>query len=448
MLHGKETQRRRFLPASSVKWLVPGMGVKRWLGLLGFAIALMGMGIVYLLLVLYRAGVVPGGVYRALTLQFLHPIARIAVPTLLGLLLIGLAVSRLNRSIIAPFVRTGGQPLAEAVYQLQRRKRGPHIVAIGGGHGLSTLLRGLKQHTGNLTAIITVADDGGSSGRLRRELGLPPPGDFRNCIAALSNDEALITQLLQYRFGLRDGEDGDSDLSGHSFGNLLIAALAGVTGSFERALEQSGQILAIQGSILPSTLADVTLVADVREQSQEATVRRVAGESHIPHTSGVIERVYLDPEYAPAYPAAVRAVLTADLVALGPGSLYTSVLPNLLVRGMRQALKTTRAPVVYVCNVANQPGETEGYDVRDHLLALERHIGRGIIDVVLANSAFPALGSDSVTQFVPLGSLEHLPLISQDLIDQERPWRHDSGKLAKTILTIHSSHQKGESLLR
>ena len=427
-------------PISGLKWFIPGMGIKRWLLLFAFGATLLGLGVVYLIIMLYRLELLPLAIYRLLTFQFLPPWARIGTAGLIGLAAIGLAARQLGKSALAPFFHTGGLPLADAVYQQRQRGRGPRIVAIGGGTGLSALLRGLKKRTDNITAIITVADDGGSSGRLRRELGIPPPGDFRNCIAALADDESLVTQLFQYRFGLPpNGKSGtNGELAGHSFGNLFIAAMTGISGSFEGGLERSSQVLAIQGKILPSTLADVTLVADVREQKPTADqmVRRVTGESNIPKAGRLIERVYLRPERAPAYPAATRAILTADLVVLGPGSLFTSVLPNLLVEGIRQALETTRARVIYVCNIAEQPGETENLNIADHLQVLERHIGRNIVDTVLANDTFPPLDEADKTRHVLLGQPEGLPLITQNLVDQQRPWRHDSDKLADAILAL------------
>lgn len=453
---------KKLWQANLLKWFIPGMGVKRWLFLLALGVALLGMGLIYLILILYRAGILPRSLYLTLTLQFLPPWGRIAAAVLVSLLLIAIALYQLGRSTLAPFLQTGGLPLVDAVYRQRLRRRGPRVVAIGGGHGLSTLLRGLKAETSNLTAIITVADDGGSSGRLRRELGLPPPGDFRNCIAALADDESLVTQLFQYRFGLVPGEPaaGQNQLTGHSFGNLFIAAMTGVTGSFESGLARSSQVLAIQGEILPSTLADVTLVADVREQSDTAEtsrsgtdlrVQRVEGESLIPKTGRLIERVYLSPENAPAYPAAVRAILSADLVILGPGSLYTSVMPNLLVKGIQQALRHTPAPVIFVCNVANQPGETDNYDLQDHLAALERHIGRGIIDTVLANDHQPVKPVGSGVQFVALTPAptpgEGPALVTRDLLDAQQPWRHDSKKLSRAVLSLQranlNSQQEG-----
>lgn len=411
------------------------MGVKRWFILLAIGAALLGLGVVYLCLMLYREGILPRSVFEAFTLQFLSPLLRAIVAILVGCLISGLAIYALSRSVFGPFLETGGATLADAVYQHRRRKRGPKIVAIGGGTGLATLLRGLKQYTDHLSAIITVADDGGSSGRLRRELGLPPPGDFRNCIAALADDEALTTQLLQYRFGFASYGNATSngELSGHSFGNLFIAAMTGITGSFESGLEQSSHVLAIKGQILPSTLANVTLEAEVREQK----VRRVTGESQIPKAAGVIERVYLLPEHPPAYPAAVRAILTADIIVLGPGSLFTSVLPNLLVEGIHQALANTHAPVIYVCNVACQRGETDGFDANDHLDALERHIGNNIIDVMIVNNAISEDNEKENLFYVRPKSNNHVRIVSEDLADQQNPRQHDARKLAKLILSLH-----------
>ena len=314
----------------------------------------------------------------------------------------------------------------------EREIRAPKVVAIGGGTGLATLLRGLKTRTPHITAIVTVADDGGSSGRLRRELGLLPPGDFRNCIAALAKDEALITQLFQYRFG-----QGEA-LKGHSFGNLFITALAAVTGSFERAILEASRVLAVQGRILPATLEDVTLVADLQVVNDAASsnLARVKGESAIPQARQPIERVFLQPEEARALPEAVRAILDADLIIAGPGSLFTSILPSLLVRDVRRAIEVSSAKRLYVCNVSTQPGETDGFDVGQHMSALQRHLGPGIFTTVLANNR-------------PRKSLEnqhlapvelHYPLdagydvISADVVDPAVPWRHEPGKLAEQCM--------------
>jgi uncharacterized cofD-like protein len=292
----------------------------------------------------------------------------------------------------------------------------------------------LKSYTSNITAIVTVADDGGSSGRLRRALGVLPPGDIRNCIAALADDEALTTQLFQYRFPTVDDEAG---LGGHSFGNLFITAMMEVTGSFERAVLESSQVLAVQGRVVPSTLESVTLLGELR--AEPATVNRVAGESQITETQGAIEHVYLEPSDPPAYPGAVRAILEADLVVAGPGSLYTSVLPNMLVREIAQAIEASRAPRVYVCNVATERGETDGYSVGDHVAALERHVGSRLFPVVLANDNFQEAGPlpsgvEPVRLEEPLKSAYTLHAV--DLVDANHPWRHDSEKLAKVLMQL------------
>jgi uncharacterized cofD-like protein len=407
-----------------LRWLVPGLGVKRWLGLLLLGAAVAGLGMAYLLVDLVTA-------QAAYT--DLRPLSHLGLAVLLGgigLILMLVAFAQIQRTLLAPFL-TPGQDLAGAVSEHRRRGRGPHIVAIGGGTGLSTLLRGLKTHSSNLTAIVTVADDGGSSGRLRRSLGVLPPGDFRNCIAALADDESLTTQLFQYRFG------SDQDLGGHSFGNLFITAMAEVTGSFERALVEASRVLKIRGQVLPSTLQDVTLVGELEVTGEQ--VSRVAGESRIPLAEGAIRRVYLQPDGVAAYPAAIRALLEADLIVLGPGSLYTSLLPNLLVGDLEQAIAASRAVKVYVCNTATQPGETGGYSVLDHVQAIERHTRPGLFPTVLANTRqegqlLPQLSW--VTLDPPVNGQHRLA--GADVIDEERPWRHDSTKLATTLMTLLS----------
>ncbi len=316
----------------------------------------------------------------------------------------------------------------------------PKVVAIGGGTGLSTLLRGLKAHTPHITAIVTVADDGGSSGRLRRELGLLPPGDFRNCIAALADDEALITQLFQYRFGQGEGLDG------HSLGNLFITALAAITGSFEQAVLEASRVLAVQGRILPSTLENVTLVADLTVDNDTIPSRltRVHGESSIPKAGRPIERVSLRPERIRAYPEAVRAILEADLLVAGPGSLFTSVMPNLLVEDIRRAVEASSAAKIYVCNVATQPGETDGFDVGQHMGALLRHVGRGLIGHVLANNNPISSTEQPHLQPVALHYPRHggYLVIAADVVDPAAPWRHDSKKLAAQLMHFYHSQDR------
>ncbi|RME31219.1 MAG: YvcK family protein [Thermoflexia bacterium] len=412
------------------KWLRPGIGVKRWALVLASGLILTGMGLnllfhrmaLYSRALLGRSPLFPDWVWG---------LALVGLGTGLGIL----GLLRMNRALVSPFLRDP-DCLADTLYRYRKGAQGPKVVAIGGGHGLATLLRGLKAYTSNITAIVTVADDGGSSGRLRRALGVLPPGDFRNCIAALADDEALMAQLFQYRFPTTGGDVG---LDGHSFGNLFITAMAEVTGSFERALMESSRVLAIRGEVLPSTLHNVTLMGDLREETSPEGVRRVAGESTLTEARGVIERVYLEPDDVPAYPRAVRAILEADLVVAGPGSLYTSVLPNLLVREIAQAIAATRALRVYVCNVATQRGETDGYSVGDHIAALERHVGRGLFPIVLANDNFAY--ADRLPEGVEPPRLTVPPdaaytLITADLVDPQRPWRHDSEKLARALMRM------------
>jgi uncharacterized cofD-like protein len=303
-------------------------------------------------------------------------------------------------------------------------------VAIGGGHGLATLLRGLKEQTGNLTAIVSVADDGGSSGRIRRSLGIPPPGDLRNCLAALSDDEDLLTQLFQYRFA--QGEE----LDGHAFGNLFIAALTRVTGSFDEGLLEAAHILGIRGQVLPATLADVALVAD-KTPVMDAHSVRIQGESRIPGMPGRVRTVHLEPNDPPAYPGAIKAILAADMIVLGPGSLYTSVLPNLLVPDLGKAVRASRGFKVHVCNIANQPGETDGYDAAAHLAALEDHVGRGLVDTLLVNDRLDIPAPEPVKYVPPpTKALTSTSVYSTDLVDPQRPWRHDPGKLAAALIQM------------
>lgn len=421
---------------AAIQWLPLGMAIKRWLLVLASGVALLSLGLSFLLRELYPLP----NVFYYFTLQFIPRSLRAALFILVGIgALVGGLVG-LNRSLLRPFVDPRLENLVRSLQRYRRRERGPKIVAIGGGHGLSTLLRGLKEHTAHVTAIVTVADDGGSSGRLRRELGVLPPGDFRNCIAALADDEALTTLLFQYRFG------NGSGLNGHSFGNLFITAMAEVTGSFEQAILESGRVLAVQGQVLPSTLQDVRLTADLRPlphaeavDSVPGRVNRVSGESSISEAGGAIEQVYLDPPDAPAYPGAVQALLNADLIVAGPGSLYTSVLPNLLVPAIAQAVEASPARKVYVCNVATQRGETEGYSVSDHVAALETHVPGCLFPVVLANdNQEVAFESSPGVRLVPLDvpADAEYRVVAADLVDRAHPWRHDSDKLAQALLRL------------
>lgn len=268
--------------------------------------------------------------------------------------------------------------MPDTIPNLHQWERGPKITAIGGGTGLSTMLRGLKKYTKNLTAVVTVADDGGGSGVLRRDIGMPPPGDIRHCMESLANVEPIMERLLTYRFQ-------EGSLAGQSFGNLILAALNGVTGSFEEAVAQMSQVLAITGRILPVTSADVQLEAVFENGA------RVVGESKISSFKKEqdcrIAHVALLPERPAALPAALQAIREADLILMGPGSLYTSVIPNLLVDGIADAVRTSDALKIYICNIMTQDGETEGMTASDHVKALLDHSGPGLVDLCLCNSA-------------------------------------------------------------
>ena len=303
------------------------------------------------------------------------------------------------------------------------KSKTPHIVAIGGGTGLSVLLRGLKQHTRRITAVIGVTDDGGSSGRLRREMGIIPPGDFRNCIVALSDEDSLLKELFQYRF-----PEG-SELQGHSFGNLFIAAMTDVTNSFENALTESSRILSVTGQVVPATIENVNLSVKL------ADGRFIKGESNVKESSSEIEELFIDPPDAEASPAAIKAIGEADLIVIGPGSLYTSILPNLMVPGIVDAISESKSIKYYICNVATEIGETQHFNVVKHIDVLERYLGSGILDMIIANDNIDDIGDQFRGEAVDpnTDSTKHL-IATSDLLDKEHKVRHDSGKLAKFIM--------------
>ncbi len=421
----------RLMDRSALKWLYPGMHIKRWLVLLLFGVCLMGLGISYVLREAYLSYTFPGAFYY-ITLQFIPRWTRGVLFMLLSLSTVGISVWKLNQSLLFAFVRPDrDSSMADEIYKKRILARGPKVVAIGGGTGLSMLLRGLKAHTSTLTAIVTVADDGGSTGRLRQEFGVVAPGDLRQCIAALAEAEPLMSRLFQYRFTEGTG------LEGHSFGNLFIVAMAEITGNFETAIHETSQILNTRGTILPSTLEDVTLSATTLDD------QLVHGEHNITERGTGIRELYLNPSSAEAHPDAVRAILDADLIVIGPGSLYTSVLPNLLVEGIRKALAATSANRVFVCNVATQQGETDGFTVADHLEAVERHAGKGLVDAVIANNNIdPSL--PEAWHSNPVGvttavaeCMQGVRLVEADVIAVENRYRHDPIKLAATIMRVY-----------
>ena len=324
------------------------------------------------------------------------------------------------------------------VPSLQLWERGPKIVAVGGGTGLSTMLRGLKKYTKNLTAIVTVADDGGGSGMLRQDLGMPPPGDIRHCMEALANTEPVMERLLTYRFT-------EGSLAGQSFGNLILAALNGITGSFEEAVAQMSHVLAITGRVIPVTSADVQLEAFFENGAS------VVGESKIyackKEQDCRIHHVRLIPERPRATPAALEAIGEADLILLGPGSLYTSVIPNLLVEGIADAVCRSKALKMYICNIMTQDGETEGMTASDHVKALLAHSGPGLIDLCLCNSApvRPRLveryrEEDAAPIVVDAPAIEALGIevITRPLASETSNYaRHSIARLAAAVMEIY-----------
>ncbi|MGH2584841.1 MAG: gluconeogenesis factor YvcK family protein, partial [Dehalococcoidia bacterium] len=389
----------------------------------------LALGIAYLLREVYVTYTFPG-VFYYLTLQFFPRWFRGILFMGVSLSMILLAVWHLNRSLLSAVMLPGRTDrMVDLVYRARFRGRGPRVVAIGGGTGLSQLLLGLKEHTGNLTAVVTVGDDGGSSGRLREDMGMLPPGDVRNCIAALAEAEPLMRSLFQYRFQSGNG------LEGHSFGNLFIAALTDIMGgNFEEAVRATSRVLAVRGLIVPSTTADVTLGA----RFDDGTV--VWGESNITHQGRRIDQLHIRPEHVHAYPEAVDAIRQADMIVIGPGSLYTSVLPNLLVRDIRDAIRVSRAVKVYVSNVATQHGETDGYSVADHITAIEKHVGRGLIDHVLANSNIAEqLPEAWMSRAVAVDAerIPHIRLVQEDVVREDKRYHHDPAKLAAALIRLY-----------
>jgi uncharacterized cofD-like protein len=423
--------------SSFIKWFYFGMHIKRWLALVLIGVAIMGLGFGYVLREVYVSYTFPEWVYY-LTLQFVPRLARAALFIFVACSVILFAVWKLNTSLLAAFVRpSSDDSLIETIYRFRYQARGPKVVAIGGGTGLPVLLRGLKEYTSNLTAIVTVGDDGGSSGRLRRELGVLPPGDVRNCIAALAEAEPLMTRLFQYRFNEGSG------LEGHSFGNLFIVAMSGITGNFEEAVRETSRVLAVRGLILPSSLSHVTLHARTEDQEM------ISGESSITERGKRIQEVFLQPANAQANPEAIRAILEADLVVVGPGSLLTSVLPNLLVDGIRQAMAISQATKVYVCNVATQHGETDGFSVSDHFDTLVRHIGKSLFDYVLANDNIGGVLPESAELSVPVSvdaaTVDGARVVTADVISERNRYYHDSEKLAAAVMRLYSGRNQIEA---
>ncbi len=418
-------------------WLLPGLYIKRWLGMLitGFLCLIVGAALLLNLqpitlaieLVQTIAPRIPSWVSGSLL-------------TLSGIILLMLGYRKTTGTVFDA-LGTGADPdLLEALYRRNKLQHGPNLVAIGGGTGLSTLLLGLKHYTNHITAIVTVADDGGSSGRLRQEFGIIPPGDIRNCIAALADEEQLITELFQYRFKKGHG------LEGHSFGNLFLSVLCSITGNMVQAVKESSKVLNIRGQVLPASLDNLCLVAQL-ENGEE-----IRGESQIPEAKSRIVKLRCEPDCPKPLPEVLEAIKEAQLIILGPGSLYTSVLPNLLIPEVREALHNSKAPKVYICNVMTQPGETDHFTVADHIQVLLDHCpGMHLVDAVVVNNWIP---ERLVEKYQEYGSIPVLidrerlaemgvSIIEAVLVDEgAESVRHNPKKLSRSIVHWFKKHYR------
>ena len=408
------------------RWLVPGLQVKRWFALIFLGAVCMTLGV----LILFDVKPI------FYTMEFIQKVARNVSTEWIAFAVVmfgaGMFFKGWTKTNLSIIDGKDNQTLLEALYRKRKLNRGPKIVAVGGGTGLSMLLKGIKHITNNITAVVTVGDDGGSSGRLRNEMGVLPPGDIRNCIAALADDEDLVTKLFQYRFKSGEG------LEGHSFGNLFLTALCSITGDMVRAVKESSNVLSIRGRVLPSTLDDMKLVAEMEDG------RIIHGESNIPEAHGKIKRLFTDPQHCRALDDVIAAIKDADLIILGPGSLYTSVIPNLLITEISQEIAKSNAKKIYVCNIMTQPGETDGYSVADHVSALMKHANsKSIIDAVLVNDSMPSnlakkyqlSGSYPVKLDVENLKKLGVKLFSRKLIEDSKEGlvRHSSNRVARAI---------------
>ncbi len=419
-------------------WLVPGLQVKRWFALILVGAVLMTVGI----LILFDLQ----PIYN--TMKFIQNVAtKISTEWLaFGIVMIGAAIffkgwQKTNLSIMDIDEDKNNDVLLENLYKRRKLNRGPRIVAVGGGTGLSMLLSGAKNITNNLTAIVSVGDDGGSSGRLREEMGILPPGDIRHCITALADDEDLVNKLFKYRF--KNGEG----LEGHSFGNLFLTALYDITGDMVSAVRASSRVLSIRGRVLPATLDDMKLVAEMEDG------RIVHGESTIPEAHGRIKRLLTEPANCKALEDVIQAIRNAELIILGPGSLYTSVIPNLLVKQISEEIIKSKARKIYVCNIMTQPGETDNYTVSDHLKALIQHSGSNkIVDAVLVNDYLPEKLADiyqkSGSYPVKLDTQEvkklGIKIVAKKLIQDSKEGlvRHSSNRVARAVYYWFRKEQK------
>lgn len=371
-----------------LKWLYPGMRVKRWmlLTLIGIVLVIVGVAVLTNIFSVNLVDLLDdaiNAVFLKTGIKLTSQGAYASVGSLMiaiGLIVIFVSYFQFNRAVLSVVAPDTGENLAETIFQRRSLAQGARIVVIGGGTGLSTMLRGLKEHTSNIAAIVTVTDNGGSSGRIQHQMGVLPPGDIRNCLVALADAEPTLARLFQYRF-----DDSQEDLSGHSFGNLFIAAMTSIyKGNYEQAIAATSKVLAIRGKVYPSTIQNVCLLAEM----EDGTI--VEGETEIAAHPQPIKRMYLRPENTQPLPEVLEAIRLADAIVLGPGSVYTSIIPNLLVDGVADAISKSKAVKIYVCNVMTQPGETDGFTASDHIRALAQHPGGArLFTHVLVNTERP-----------------------------------------------------------
>ncbi len=316
---------------------------------------------------------------------------------------------------------------------MQVAERNPRIVVIGGGTGLAVMLRGLKHKPIDITAIVTVADDGGSSGRLREELHIPPPGDIRNVLIALADVEPMLSRMLEYRFELGNG------LAGHSLGNLILAAMTDITGDFVTGIKELSKVLAVRGTVLPSSAEAIVLSAEMTDGSV------VVGESKIPKSGKRIKRVFIEPINAPPLNETLEAIAQADSILIGPGSLYTSIIPNLLVQGISESILQSKAVKIFVCNVMTQPGETDGFSVNDHLQAIQEHMGQPFFDYVIVNNGkipeevqrkYAEKGAEAVFLDLDMVKKKGYRVITDKFVMFQTYLRHDAEKLSQHIYQL------------
>ncbi len=409
------------MPKNLFKWLYPGIKVKRWL-----LISILGVLVVWL-----------GAIFTTKPFALVNRLGFVVI--FCGIALIVVSMGKMIVSLITLFLPEGERELVNILYKRRFLERGPKIVAIGGGHGLSHLLLGLKEYTSNITAIVTVADSGGSSGRLREEFNIVAPGDIRNCLVALADAPALMGELFQFRFSK------ESQLQGHNFGNLFLTAMVQLTkGDFEEAVKECSKVLAIRGKVVPATVSNVHLVAEYMDGT------RTEGEAKIPKTNSRIKRLSLTPIDSQPTGEALEDITSADIIVLGPGSLFTSVIPNLIIKGMSEAIAHSSAFKIYVCNVMTQQGETDEFTASDHVKAIIAHANPEIIDACLVNDAVApqeALGRYEHEHSYPvkadIDKIRELGyrVIATDLLGITDYVRHDSSKLTKALIKLIETHR-------